>query len=861
MRVTDLGQFLWPDASQGRIPQTVLGIDSSNPLAANLWVAMQIPGYNNQAIDAVTGLPLGQNLGNDFNYAVAPNGGAALLSRNSVSYQYSARKTLNPPGYTAIAFITPKTTTGSTGTAVITSYASGWNIGSICLGDGTNARFSATFYNGTTTNRLSASSNYVLGQRYCVAVQSDGVNAILWINGVIVASNTSSWAMQGQNPQTPYIGSIAGLIGGDYMIDGWFVWPSLIPADSVIQVSTNPGQLFATPEVVFPRGTVYSVPVAKPTLPVAPVLPSIYHYGLMSTPAVGSGLPGLPVRGRVAPPTQPSNSFIRPADWLPLPVISATTEKIVFLWPIFAINDATQNNTITFTAAGNFNVDWGDGTNTNYSSGATTSHSYTWSTISSSTLTSQGFRQVIVTVTPQAGAHLTSFTFPYVSFYPYGSQTNASWMLDIAINAPNLTTLNSGSQPYSITFGLLQSIYLGANAVTSLAQFCSNMPVLHSATIYAPAATTLSQCFQSCPSLTDVRLFQTDLCTDFSSLFSGCKSLQSVPLFNTAAGQSFNSMFSSCSLLKSVPHFVTTNGTDFGYMFSNCSSLPSVPLLDTSNGTNFIETFAFCNLLVTVPAFNFSNATSLYATFNSCYSLTSIPIFNMPPPTGMLNMGSMFQSCYSLSSVPLLDTSGCTSMVYTFSGCISLQTVPLFNTWRVTSFYGMFQSCCSLLSVPLFDMTSATELGFMFQSCESLKTIPAFNTSSVQDVQSMFSNCPSLVTIPLLDFSNVDQTYNMFGNCKSLASIPALNMVNSTGGSADLGLGYQGSLTSVGILNMTESLSVVYCAMSASDLNTLFTNLGMADTSLSATITITGNPGAGSCNQSIATAKGWIVTN
>ena len=191
--------------------------------------------------------------------------------------------------------------------------------------------------------------------------------------------------------------------------------------------------------------------------------------------------------------------------------------------------------------------------------------------------------------------------------------------------------------------------------------------------------------------------------------------------------------------------------------------------------------------------------------FESCRSLTSVPLFNTSLAT---NMGSMFSVCTSLTSVPLFDTGLVTDMNYMFSDCTSLTSVPAFDTGLVTNMNGMFYSCSLLTSVPLFDTGLVTNMDGMFAFCSSLTSVPAFNTGLVTNTGSMFYNCWSL-TSNLMTRTKVD-------------------------------------------------VSVAGEQLSASALNTLFTNLGTVS---GKTITITGNPGAGTCTQSIATGKGWSVAN
>lgn len=99
-------------------------------------------------------------------------------------------------------------------------------------------------------------------------------------------------------------------------------------------------------------------------------------------------------------------------------------------------------------------------------------------------------------------------------------------------------------------------------------------------------------------------------------------------------------------------------------------------------------------------------------------------------------------------------------------------------------------------------------------------------------MSNMFFGCSSLTTVPALDFSAGSSLTGIFQNCTQLSSIQASGF--------------------------KVSFSVAGTALDAAALNTLFGNLA---TVTGQTITITGTPGAATCDQSIASAKGWTVTN
>jgi hypothetical protein len=105
---------------------------------------------------------------------------------------------------------------------------------------------------------------------------------------------------------------------------------------------------------------------------------------------------------------------------------------------------------------------------------------------------------------------------------------------------------------------------------------------------------------------------------------------------------------------------------------------------------------------------------------------------------------------------------------------------------------------------------------------------------------------------------------NIFYRCENLAqslTIGAKLSKLSIGGNSTVPL----PITGIILTNATSAfggsspqVDVQYCNMNASALNALFTSL---PTVSGKAIKITGCPGAGTCDTSIATNKGWTVQN
>jgi surface protein len=485
--------------------------------------------------------------------------------------------------------------------------------------------------------------------------------------------------------------------------------------------------------------------------------------------------------------------WTRPADWIALTAPESNEQKFVGLLGIS--ND--NSNYVALLAQGNYTVDWGDGVTENFTSNTKASHQYTYSSISSD-ITSDGFKQVIVTVTPQAGQNLTSIdlqqTFTRTNL---GASAQIPW-LDIAVAGTNLSTIKlTGATSPTFAMGYLQRVNIVSSNLTSyinlfaqcvqLKNFTvnSNSTIISTSNMFfnclslesvplfdTSSVTNMSDMFEFCLSLESVPLFDTSSVTNMTEMFAVCVSLKSVPLFNTASVTSMSGMFNSCNSLQSVPLFNTPVLSNTLNMFNGCTSLRSVPLFDTSSVTTMGNMFDTCNSLESVPLFDTSSVTTMANMFDSCNSLESVPLFDT---SSVNNMSSMFYGCSSLESVPLFNTSSVTNMSTMFYACKDLESVPLFNTSSVTTMFSMFSNCFSLKSVPLFDTSSVTTMTNMFNSCFSLKSVPLFNTASVTTMNSMFSNCFSLKSVPLFNTASVTTMANMFEFCFSLESIPSFN--------------------------------------------------------------------------------------
>jgi hypothetical protein len=232
-----------------------------------------------------------------------------------------------------------------------------------------------------------------------------------------------------------------------------------------------------------------------------------------------------------------------------------------------------------------------------------------------------------------------------------------------------------------------------------------------------------------------------------------------------------------------------------------------------------------------------SGGVSLQSAFSDWIALEKAPEFIDTAATGSLS--NTFLGCTSLKTFSsALVFPGATSVSNMFQRCIALESIPLTTGENISAATSTFYQCTSLEVAPRIGFSSAClSLALTWGECTAMTLIqPAGttvgDTSKVTSIQNAWLNCTNLLEIPAFDFSAVTTTSTAFSGCTSLASI--------------LAFGWK------------TTFSVAGTALNASALNVLFGNLATATTSR--TITITGTPGAATCDRAIATAKGWTVT-
>lgn len=523
--------------------------------------------------------------------------------------------------------------------------------------------------------------------------------------------------------------------------------------------------------------------------------------------------------------------WVRPADWLSLGEPQTTTQRIRLLVAVFPGDSSYLRLDVT----GAFTVDWGDGAGpTNFASGVPASKQFMWAQ-HAGTDSTRGYRQAVVTVTPQAGNQLVTFSTA-IAHAVFGALSGVTTpILEIEGFAPNLTTFQ-----------------LSANAGTP-----TRPRMLERCNLAGPTQlTSLDFAFSSAVRLQVVSM-DTSKCTGFASTFNACSSLQAGPALDTSAGTSFNATFAGCSGMRTVPLYDTSKATNTANMLQNCSALQTVPLFNLSLVTNANSMFSGCVALTSLPLFDLGNVTDLGGFIQGCRSLTTFPAWNTSKNTSMATFAA---NCSNLVSIPAIDTSKATSWASAFASCARLATIPTLDASACTTLNATFSGCASLRTAPtLTGLTNCLDMTQTFLGCSALQTVPLYDTSRITGMSQMFTNCVNLQTVPAFNTALVTNVSNMFSGCVNLVTVPAFNWsaVSSAGNVANV-FNNTGNITSIAVTGLRFALSVVNNLLNAAALDALYTNLGTAAGSQA--VTVSGNPGVTGDTPTIATAKGWTVS-
>ena len=491
--------------------------------------------------------------------------------------------------------------------------------------------------------------------------------------------------------------------------------------------------------------------------------------------------------------------WTRPADWVAFTTPTAAEQKVI---GIVAVWEQDSNYiALACTVTGGYTVDWGDGTSTTHASAATAEKNYVFGDLSAETLSSRGYRQAVITVTPTTvGATFSAVNLDRKNSAASASSLTSNTWLDIAVSAPNASTIlfsHATNNLRTASMQLCEQINIVAHNITSMIYMFRGLRELQSVSVSNTASVIgMSYMFNDCSSLQTVPLFNTASVVGMSSMFDGCSSLQTVPLFNTASVTSMSSMFNSCSSLQTVPLFNTASVTSMASMFTSCYSLQTVPLFNTAAVTSMSQMFYDCSSLQTVPLFNTAAVTNMTSMFNSCSSLQNIPELTLTKISSSTTNSMVLGSATATTACNNLGKAKLSGM-----------------RWTQT-----FQNC----------KMGVTQLNEMYTALAKLNPNVTNVTATAGVVTYTVDDIRAFVAARTVTITGVNPV--------------AYNLTSVTVGVVTAGAGTTGTFT------VTNAATGTYVSG------------GIASLQDNRTITVTGNPGTATDDPSIATNKGWTVT-
>jgi hypothetical protein len=401
--------------------------------------------------------------------------------------------------------------------------------------------------------------------------------------------------------------------------------------------------------------------------------------------------------------------YKRPTDWIDLPASNDAAQKITLLVAVFNL----PVSPLSFRVQGNYTVDWGDGSGTeNIASNTVAGHSYTYANISSGTTTRRGYRQVIVTITPQAGQNITLFSIQdgHAS-YKGGGTTYINPVLDMDLNTPNLTSLLI---PVSYYYTSCERWRLRA---ASLGNIYSN------------------NLFNGVPNYACVTLEHS--ITNITDTFNNCLGLVELNLPESCASlTSAYQAFFNCSALGHI-------------------TLPSAPV------TNFVRTVRNSHA---VKSFCGRDSASAYETWECTptnYNLRSFRLGRLKTSQNGSSY-SMFSDCVNLEELPPLYSANMSEVQSLASNCFQVTETPAYSFPAATSAANLFSGCSSLESTRPLRFNVATTGQGMFYNNYSIKRANIDYAPSLTNATDMFYNDYSLERQPNLSLSAVTNITRMY---------------------------------------------------------------------------------------------------
>lgn len=305
---------------------------------------------------------------------------------------------------------------------------------------------------------------------------------------------------------------------------------------------------------------------------------------------------------------------------------------------------------------------------------------------------------------------------------------------------------------------------------------------------------------------------------------------------------------------------VTITPTTAGATIVSATQLSRLP---TGYGASSTVMAPILEVYVSMPTS--TNAGSLLTT---TYTAVRYAWLNIPATT---TVSLLFSSQVLLREVEFAQAiSTAVPLTWIFSGSSLLTSVVYPGGFQALlgtpsgSFQGMFNGLNSfhidLVTLDANGVTSASGFANTFANAYGVKSVVVTGTfpAVVNRLDTTFQNCYSLTSVSLPPItSNFTIMTSAFAGCRFLREVVLTGDMSGVTTTTTM-FTFGGNLRRCVLPGLRVGFSVAHNTLSAAALDEMFTALGTANGAQ--TITVTGNPGAATCNTSIATAKGWTVT-
>ena len=557
--------------------------------------------------------------------------------------------------------------------------------------------------------------------------------------------------------------------------------------------------------------------------------------------------------------------WVRPAHW---PAMSEPSINSVKLLYRMSENNVQPITIRTGANAANISIDGDTGT---YNTGT---NDYTVSifpnyTSNTTPVASDGYKYCVVTITPVS----TPFTSLYFDGQPTG-YINTSYLptnayVEIIINAPTLSMLriHGAASTGRLNPHLEHVRFMAVDSSMQYAQMFYKMTSLRKITCdlgYLDVRQHMTEAFTDCALLTDFpKIIITSVAKiNATSAYQGCKSMLTLPDINYDRIGVAQYLFTDCWNLLEADNRVfagATNTVDFfkrcyalqwkdttvtipystyvGGLFFNNYNITKLPDLNFPLATSMGSPVAYCPNLTEVGNVSAPLATSAYAAFDNNTSLLKIGNINVPMATAvnqMFNYNSCLRQVGTITTGPALTSMD--SMYYMCQEIVN--PVMPSNTQNVSSANSLFAYCRNMIKAPVLNLfATSCNSSNMFQECSKMVDASQVSITFAITASSMYANCSAMTkpaTVSSYVYANTAPSFAI--GCRSLQRFPP------------------------GILSISRAFSVANSGLTTDGLNAMFTSLPTAYNFGSEAITITGCPGAATCNRTIVTDKGWTVT-